>query len=58
MYFGLDMVGHTGVYDADSQWLQRIGSLALYMYMRLTRSTGYILFVAADHSNAEEMVRW
>jgi len=49
-----DMVGHTGVYDAAILACEATDK-AIGMIYEACKKEGYILFVTADHGNAEEM---
>lgn len=50
-----DMVGHTGVYDAA---VEAVGATdkAIGLVAEACKKHGYILFITADHGNAEEML--
>jgi len=50
-----DMVGHTGVYDAAVQAVGHTDA-AIGVVYEACKKHGYILFVTADHGNAEEML--
>ncbi|PWW75766.1 hypothetical protein C7212DRAFT_324211 [Tuber magnatum] len=50
-----DMVGHTGVYDAAVQAVGHTDA-AIGVVYQACKKHGYILFVTADHGNAEEML--
>lgn len=49
------MVGHTGVYDAA---VEAVGATdkAIGTVYEACKKHGYVLFVTADHGNAEEML--
>ncbi|KAK2800584.1 hypothetical protein FQN51_005967 [Onygenales sp. PD_10] len=49
-----DMVGHTGVYEAAIQGVAATDK-AIARVFEACKENGYILFVTADHGNAEEM---
>ncbi|KAK2743270.1 hypothetical protein FQN57_004959 [Myotisia sp. PD_48] len=49
-----DMVGHTGVYEAAIQGVAATDAAIGRVY-EACKENGYILFVTADHGNAEEM---
>jgi 2,3-bisphosphoglycerate-independent phosphoglycerate mutase len=49
-----DMVGHTGVYDAAVEAVAETDRAIGRVY-EACKEHGYILFVTADHGNAEEM---
>ncbi|KAF2278291.1 uncharacterized protein EI97DRAFT_431543 [Westerdykella ornata] len=50
-----DMVGHTGVYEAAIEGVAETDRAIKRIYEQCKES-GYILFVTADHGNAEEML--
>jgi len=50
-----DMVGHTGVYDAAVEAVTETDKAIGTVY-EACKKHGYILFVTADHGNAEEML--
>ncbi|TPX45251.1 phosphoglycerate mutase (2,3-diphosphoglycerate-independent) [Synchytrium endobioticum] len=50
-----DMVGHTGVYDAAIKGVEATDQ-AIGIVFEACQKTGYVLFVTADHGNAEKMV--
>ncbi|KAL2223194.1 phosphoglycerate mutase, 2,3-bisphosphoglycerate-independent [Thermoascus aurantiacus ATCC 26904] len=50
-----DMVGHTGVYEAAIQGVAATDK-AIGVIYEACKKHGYILFVTADHGNAEEML--
>ncbi|ORZ05030.1 2,3-bisphosphoglycerate-independent phosphoglycerate mutase [Absidia repens] len=50
-----DMVGHTGVYDAAVKAIHATDSAIGTIY-EACKKNGYILFVTADHGNAEKML--
>ncbi|KAK9471098.1 metalloenzyme [Dipodascopsis tothii] len=50
-----DMVGHTGVYEAAVEAVSHCDQAIGTIYEACQKS-GYILFVTADHGNAEEML--
>lgn len=50
-----DMVGHTGVYKAAIQGVAATDAAIGTVY-ETCKKEGYILFVTADHGNAEEML--
>ncbi|KAI9666332.1 MAG: hypothetical protein M1821_004267 [Bathelium mastoideum] len=50
-----DMVGHTGVYEAAIQGVAETDKAIGKVYEQCKKS-GYVLFVTADHGNAEEML--
>ncbi|ODH39585.1 2,3-bisphosphoglycerate-independent phosphoglycerate mutase [Paracoccidioides brasiliensis] len=49
-----DMVGHTGVYEAAIQAVTATDKAIARVY-QACKDNGYVLFVTADHGNAEEM---
>ncbi|KAI1909143.1 hypothetical protein LOZ12_004774 [Ophidiomyces ophidiicola] len=49
-----DMVGHTGVYEAAVQGVAATDK-AIGRIFEACKENGYILFITADHGNAEEM---
>lgn len=49
-----DMVGHTGVYEAAIQGVEATDEAIGRVY-ECCRAEGYVLFITADHGNAEEM---
>ncbi|EEH49030.1 2,3-bisphosphoglycerate-independent phosphoglycerate mutase [Paracoccidioides brasiliensis Pb18] len=49
-----DMVGHTGVYEAAIQAVTATDKAIERVY-QACKENGYVLFVTADHGNAEEM---
>ena len=49
-----DMVGHTGVYDAAIRGVEATDAAIGQVYECCKRE-GYVLFITADHGNAEEM---
>lgn len=49
-----DMVGHTGVYEAAIIGVEATDK-AIGMIYEACKKEGYILFITADHGNAEEM---
>ncbi|CAM1504038.1 Fc.00g016290.m01.CDS01 [Cosmosporella sp. VM-42] len=49
-----DMVGHTGVYDAAIIGCETTDK-AIGKILEACKEQGYILFITADHGNAEEM---
>jgi len=50
-----DMVGHTGVYDAAVQACSTTDK-AIGIVYEACKKYGYVLFITADHGNAEEMI--
>jgi len=50
-----DMVGHTGVYEAAIKGVAATDAAIGSVY-ETCKKEGYILFVTADHGNAEEML--
>ncbi|KAF1993291.1 hypothetical protein P154DRAFT_625570 [Amniculicola lignicola CBS 123094] len=50
-----DMVGHTGVYKAAIEGVTETDKAIKKVYEQCKES-GYVLFVTADHGNAEEML--
>ncbi|KAI9875861.1 MAG: hypothetical protein M1830_007886 [Pleopsidium flavum] len=50
-----DMVGHTGVYKAAIQGVAATDKAIGQVYEKCKKE-GYVLFVTADHGNAEEML--
>ncbi|KAI8096986.1 2,3-bisphosphoglycerate-independent phosphoglycerate mutase [Halteromyces radiatus] len=50
-----DMVGHTGVYEAAIKGVQATDA-AIGTILEACKKHGYILFVTADHGNAEKML--
>ncbi|KAJ4348462.1 uncharacterized protein N0V89_009836 [Didymosphaeria variabile] len=50
-----DMVGHTGVYEAAIEGVTETDKSIKKIYEQCKES-GYVLFVTADHGNAEEML--
>ncbi|RAL10852.1 2,3-bisphosphoglycerate-independent phosphoglycerate mutase [Aspergillus homomorphus CBS 101889] len=50
-----DMVGHTGVYDAAIQGVAATDK-AIGVIYEACKKNGYVLFITADHGNAEEML--
>ncbi|KAF2011603.1 2,3-bisphosphoglycerate-independent phosphoglycerate mutase [Aaosphaeria arxii CBS 175.79] len=50
-----DMVGHTGVYKAAIEGVSETDKAIKLVYEQCKES-GYVLFVTADHGNAEEML--
>ena len=49
-----DMVGHTGVYEAAIKGVEATDE-AIGVIREACRREGYVLFITADHGNAEEM---
>ncbi|KAI5284304.1 hypothetical protein KEM54_001444 [Ascosphaera aggregata] len=49
-----DMVGHTGVYEAAIKGVETTDQ-AIGNVLKACKENGYILFITADHGNAEEM---
>ncbi|KAI5293857.1 hypothetical protein KEM52_005107 [Ascosphaera acerosa] len=49
-----DMVGHTGVYDAAVVGVETTDK-AIGNVLKACKDNGYMLFITADHGNAEEM---
>jgi len=50
-----DMVGHTGVFDAAVEAVQHTDA-AIGVVYEACKKYGYVLFITADHGNAEEML--
>lgn len=50
-----DMVGHTGVYDAAVQAVEATDTAIGKIYEACMKHN-YVLFVTADHGNAEQMI--
>ncbi|KAJ3284083.1 hypothetical protein HDU79_008512 [Rhizoclosmatium sp. JEL0117] len=50
-----DMVGHTGIYPAAIKGVEATDK-AIGIIAEACRANGYILFVTADHGNAEKMI--
>ncbi|KAF2862178.1 phosphoglycerate mutase 2 [Piedraia hortae CBS 480.64] len=50
-----DMVGHTGVYEAAVKACEETDAAIGKVY-EACRKHGYVLFITADHGNAEEML--
>jgi len=50
-----DMVGHTGVYEAAVKGVEATDT-AIGTIFQACQKHGYILFVTADHGNAEQMI--
>lgn len=50
-----DMVGHTGIYDAAVRGVEATDK-AIGIIYRACEANGYVLFVTADHGNAEKMI--
>ncbi|KAJ3389120.1 hypothetical protein HDU84_009124 [Entophlyctis sp. JEL0112] len=50
-----DMVGHTGVYEAAVRGVEATDA-AIGEIARACAENGYVLFVTADHGNAEQML--
>ena len=50
-----DMVGHTGVYEAAIKGVAETDK-AIGKVFETCKENGYVLFVTADHGNAEEMI--
>ncbi|KAF2459293.1 BPG-independent [Lineolata rhizophorae] len=50
-----DMVGHTGVYEAAIKGVAETDKAIGKVYEQCKKS-GYVLFITADHGNAEEMI--
>ncbi|BDD60015.1 hypothetical protein MPDQ_002297 [Monascus purpureus] len=50
-----DMVGHTGVYKAAAEGVTATDKAIGKVY-QACKDNGYILFITADHGNAEEML--
>lgn len=50
-----DMVGHTGVYEAAIKGVTETDK-AIGVVFEACKKHGYVLFVTADHGNAEEML--
>ncbi|MCJ1277884.1 hypothetical protein MMC21_005698 [Puttea exsequens] len=50
-----DMVGHTGVYDAAIKGCEATDAAIGQVY-EACKKEGYVLFITADHGNAEEML--
>ncbi|KAI5307760.1 hypothetical protein KEM55_007498 [Ascosphaera atra] len=49
-----DMVGHTGVYEAAIKGVEATDK-AIGKVVEAAKANGYVLFITADHGNAEEM---
>jgi 2,3-bisphosphoglycerate-independent phosphoglycerate mutase len=49
-----DMVGHTGVYEAAIKGVEATDKAIGLVYEACKRN-GYVLFITADHGNAEKM---
>ena len=49
-----DMVGHTGIYEAAIQGVEATDAAIGQVY-DCCKKEGYVLFITADHGNAEEM---
>ncbi len=50
-----DMVGHTGIYPAAIKAIQATDEAIGIIYKACVEN-GYVLFVTADHGNAEQML--
>ncbi|KAI8615471.1 metalloenzyme [Chytriomyces sp. MP71] len=50
-----DMVGHTGIYEAAVRGVEATDK-GIGIIARACEENGYILFVTADHGNAEKMI--
>jgi 2,3-bisphosphoglycerate-independent phosphoglycerate mutase len=50
-----DMVGHTGVYEAAIKGVEATDKGIGIIY-EACKKAGYVLFVTADHGNAEKMI--
>ncbi|KAJ3234123.1 hypothetical protein HDU78_006016 [Chytriomyces hyalinus] len=50
-----DMVGHTGIYDAAIKGVEATDA-GIAIIAKACEANGYILFVTADHGNAEKMI--
>ncbi|KAJ3067185.1 hypothetical protein HDU98_009617, partial [Podochytrium sp. JEL0797] len=50
-----DMVGHTGIYPAAMKGVEATDE-AIGIIAKACKDNGYILFVTADHGNAEKMI--
>lgn len=50
-----DMVGHTGVYEAAIKGVEATDTAIGQVY-ETCKKEGYVLFITADHGNAEEML--
>ncbi|KKY23183.1 putative phosphoglyceratebisphosphoglycerate-independent [Phaeomoniella chlamydospora] len=50
-----DMVGHTGVYEAAIKGVEATDAAIGTVY-EMCKKEGYVLFITADHGNAEEML--
>lgn len=50
-----DMVGHTGIFDAAVKGVEATDK-AIGIIYEACKKAGYILFVTADHGNAEKML--
>jgi 2,3-bisphosphoglycerate-independent phosphoglycerate mutase len=50
-----DMVGYTGVYEAAVKAVAETDK-AIGLVYEACKKAGYVLFVTADHGNAEEML--
>ncbi|KAJ3326732.1 hypothetical protein HDU76_012688 [Blyttiomyces sp. JEL0837] len=50
-----DMVGHTGIFDAAVKGVEATDE-AIGIIYNACKENGYILFVTADHGNAEKMI--
>lgn len=50
-----DMVGHTGVFNAAVEAVQHTDA-AIGLVYEACKKHGYVLFITADHGNAEEML--
>ncbi len=50
-----DMVGHTGMYEAAVKAVEATDK-AIGIVYEACKKNGYILFITADHGNAEKMV--
>ncbi len=49
-----DMVGHTGIYDAAVEAITATDK-AVGTIFEAAKRNGYVLFITADHGNAEQM---
>ncbi len=54
-YANLDMVGHTGVFDAAVKAVEAIDECIGRVFSTI-RATGGLLIITADHGNAEQMM--
>lgn len=55
-YANPDMVAHTGVYDAAIRACEYVDSWMQEVYLAVMSDPSIVMFITADHGNAEELV--